>query len=319
MSGSLNLTHNGLQNNKEHLYRLSEPEFIQEMTADFERDWTLGEDVGEREISIMLAKDMTRKEERQASTARTIPIRQSTAEPGTTLEDCMRNPNWRNQLDLDIKDGCPVAFRMATPDGSPVAFRPRQVDTVGPAQHVPPQQPEHFPKPSYVSVGTSRSKDVSRFDGASGAPLSVTAAGKAGHWNYLPSRVSSQPRISGQKEVHISETQVSQPKAAVSSSVWPGASVPSTIWSDRGPGGLTVSDAKEKCERLMMKRITDEKKEGGGRPSARGQGTVESYVNAEQQRESAYEMDIIATGGLLSTCRVPPKRFLAESGSSNHP
>jgi hypothetical protein len=69
----------------------------------------------------------------------------------------------------------------------------------------------------------------------------------------------------------------------------------------------------------MMKRITDEKKEGGGRPSARGQGTVESYVNAEQQRESAYEMDIIATGGLLSTCRVPPKRFLAEGGSSNHP
>ena len=99
--------------------------------------------------------------------------------------------------------------------------------------------------------------------------------------------------------------------------------MPSTVWSDRGPEGLTVSekerDAKEKCEKLMIKRITDEKREGGGRPSARGQGTVESYVNAEQQRESTYERDITATGGLLSTCRVPPKRFLAESGGSNHP
>jgi hypothetical protein len=274
MSGSLNLTHNGLQNNKEHLYRLSEPEFIQEMTADFEKDWTLAEAVGEREISIMLAKDKARKDERQASAAQTIPIRQNTAEPGTTLKNCMMNPDWRNHFDLDIKDGCPVAFRMATPDGGPVAFRPRQVDTVGPARQVPPQQTEpqesplvHFPKPAYVSVGTSRSKDVSRFDGTS--------------------------------------------------------KVPSTVWSDRGQGGLTVSekerDAKEKCEKLMIKRIADERKEGGGRPSARGQGTVESYVNAGQQRESTYEMDIIATGGLLSTCRVPPKKFLAESGSSNHP
>jgi hypothetical protein len=78
-------------------------------------------------------------------------------------------------------------------------------------------------------------------------------------------------------------------------------------------------DAKEKCEKLMTKLIADERKEGGGRPSARGQGTVESYVSAGQQRESTYETDFTATGGLLSTCRVPPKRFLAESGSSNHP
>jgi hypothetical protein len=274
MSGSLNLTHNGLQNNKEHLYLLSEPEFIQEMTADFEKDWTLAEAVGEREISIMIAKDKARKDERQASAAQTIPIRQNTAEPGTTLKNCMMNPDWRNHLDLDIKDGCPVAFRMRTPDGGPVAFRPRQVDTVGPARQVPSQQTEpqesplvHFPKPAYVSVGASRSKDVSRFDGTS--------------------------------------------------------KVPSTVWSDRGQEGRMVSekerDAKEKCEKLMIKQIADERKEGGGRPSARGQGTVESYVSAGQQRESTYETDFTATGGLLSTCRVPPKRFLAESGSSNHP
>jgi hypothetical protein len=107
MSGSLNLTHNGLQNNKEHLYRLSEPELIEDVMADFDREWMLAEGVGEREISIMLAKDMSRKEERQTSVARTIPIRQSTAETIQAPGD------WRSQLDLEMKDGCPVALDSA--------------------------------------------------------------------------------------------------------------------------------------------------------------------------------------------------------------
>jgi hypothetical protein len=46
------------------------------------------------------------------------------------------------------------------------------------------------------------------------------------------------------------------------------------------------ADAKEKCDRLMRNRVAEERKGGGGRPSARGQGTVESYVNAGQQKES---------------------------------
>jgi hypothetical protein len=300
MSGSLNLTHNGLQNNKEHLYRLSEPEFIQEMMADFEKDWILAEPVGDREISIMIAKDLAKKDERQASASQTIPIRQDTAESGPALKNGMKHPDWRSHLELDIKDGNPVAFRMATPDGGPVAFRPQQVDTVGPARRVPPQQTGprestlvHSPKPAYVSVGAN-SKDVSRFDG-------------------VPKSSSSGPYGAGDLWHKIS----SKP-------------VPSTVWSDRGPGGLVVAeskasvsdvraDAKEKCDRLMKNLIAEERRGGGGRPSARGQGTVESYVNAGQQRESTYEMDVLATGGLLSTCRVPPKKFLAESGSSNHP
>jgi hypothetical protein len=326
MSGSLNLTHNGLQNNKEHLYRLSEPEFIQEMMADFEKDWILAEPVGDREISIMIAKDLARKDERQAFATQTIPIRQDTAESGPTLKNGMKHPDWRNHLELDIKDGSPVAFRMATPDGGPVAFRPRQVDTVGPAQRVPPQQTEpqestlvHFPRPAYVSVGANRSKDVSRFDDVPKSSFSGPH-GAEDLWHGLPSRISSQPGISEEKGVHTYETQESRPRATA----------PSTVWSDRGPGGLVVAeskasvsdvraDAKEKCDRLMRNRIAEERKGGGGRPSARGQGTVESYVNAGQQKESTYEMDVLATGGLLSTCRVPPKKFLAESRSSNHP
>jgi phosphatidylserine/phosphatidylglycerophosphate/cardiolipin synthase-like enzyme len=49
LSGSMNLTHNGLQNNKEHLYRLSEPDFIGEALADFEKEWLLAEPVTQRE------------------------------------------------------------------------------------------------------------------------------------------------------------------------------------------------------------------------------------------------------------------------------
>ena len=52
------------------------------------------------------------------------------------------------------------------------------------------------------------------------------------------------------------------------------------------------ADAKEKRAEAkilidaMRNRVAEERKGGGGRPSARGQGTVESYVNAGQQRES---------------------------------
>jgi hypothetical protein len=300
MSGSLNLTHNGLQNNKEHLYRLSEPEFIQEMTTDFERDWILAEPVGDREISLMIAKDLARKEKRQAFATQTIPIRQDTAESGPTLKNSMKYPEWRNHPELDIKDGSPVAFRKETPDGGPgvqgewvVAFRPRQVDTAGPAQRVPPQQTEpqestlaHFPGPA------NRSKDVSRFDDVPKSSFSGPR-GAEDLWHGLPSRISGQPGISEEKGVHTYETQESRPRAAA----------PSTVWSDRGPGGLVVAeskasvsdvraDAKEKRAEAkilidaMRNRVAEERKGGGGRPLARSQGTVESYVNAGQQRES---------------------------------
>ena len=170
LSGSLNLTHNGLQNNKEHLYRLSEPELIEDVMADFDREWMLAEEVGEREISIMLAKDMSRKEERQTSVARTIPIRQSTAEMIQAPGD------WRNQLDLEMKDGCPVAFHQ------------QQEEKVVPAVPL-------FPKPSYVSVGPGGCRDIPQFYGplitgeerpVSAAPLFVSAFGPSGQFSSQP-------------------------------------------------------------------------------------------------------------------------------------
>ena len=120
--------------------------------------------------------------------------------------------------------------------------------------------------------------------------------------------------------------------------------MPSTVWSDRGPlarvtkvsvsamgpsdstgrqegrevseeeyerrrKALTKTTREELASEEKLVRITNVKKEGRGHPSARGQGIVESYDNAEPRRESAGEMSITATEGLLSTCRVPANRY----------
>ena len=39
LEGSANLTHNGLENNKEHLYRQTEPPLVALVLADFEKEW----------------------------------------------------------------------------------------------------------------------------------------------------------------------------------------------------------------------------------------------------------------------------------------
>jgi hypothetical protein len=43
LSGSVNLTHNGLENNKEHLYLMTEPSLAAAVFADFEREWPIAE------------------------------------------------------------------------------------------------------------------------------------------------------------------------------------------------------------------------------------------------------------------------------------
>ena len=38
-TGSVNMTHNGHENNKEHMYRIAEPSAVSDVLADFEKDW----------------------------------------------------------------------------------------------------------------------------------------------------------------------------------------------------------------------------------------------------------------------------------------
>ena len=39
LTGSVNMTHNGHEHNKEHMYRITEPSAVSDVLADFEKDW----------------------------------------------------------------------------------------------------------------------------------------------------------------------------------------------------------------------------------------------------------------------------------------
>ena len=53
ISGSVNMTHNGHENNKEHQFRITEPKAVSEVCADFEECWEKAQVVTEE---IMEAK-----------------------------------------------------------------------------------------------------------------------------------------------------------------------------------------------------------------------------------------------------------------------
>ena len=65
LTGSMNLTHNGLENNKEHLYRLTEPAFVAEVLADFEEEWLTAQRVTDNEIGEMLDMSHKRQEKKR--------------------------------------------------------------------------------------------------------------------------------------------------------------------------------------------------------------------------------------------------------------
>ena len=55
LTGSTNTTHNGLDNNKEQMFRIRDPIVVDEVIADFEQTWELGVPVTQQVIDIMLA------------------------------------------------------------------------------------------------------------------------------------------------------------------------------------------------------------------------------------------------------------------------
>ena len=56
LTGSVNLTHNGLEHNKEHLYCITDPSAVGEVMADFDKEWQDAEKVTEEIIADMMAK-----------------------------------------------------------------------------------------------------------------------------------------------------------------------------------------------------------------------------------------------------------------------
>jgi len=56
LTGSVNMTHNGLENNKEHLYRITVPTAVAAVVEDFDATWAGAEPVTTEYVDAALAK-----------------------------------------------------------------------------------------------------------------------------------------------------------------------------------------------------------------------------------------------------------------------
>jgi len=64
LTGSVNLTHNGLENNKEHLWRITNGSAVQQLIEDFEQCWIEADVVEQKDIDLMKETWSTRAEKR---------------------------------------------------------------------------------------------------------------------------------------------------------------------------------------------------------------------------------------------------------------
>ena len=67
LTGSVNLTHNGHENNKEHMFRITEPTTVAAVVADFEKDWNEAEELTQQLMNTMLENAEKHKVEREKS------------------------------------------------------------------------------------------------------------------------------------------------------------------------------------------------------------------------------------------------------------
>ena len=68
LGGSANMTENSLDRNKEHLFKITEPETVREVAADFEKLWELSQVIGPKEVEIMLDNREKREAKYQNAT-----------------------------------------------------------------------------------------------------------------------------------------------------------------------------------------------------------------------------------------------------------
>ena len=61
LTGSVNMTHNGYENNKEHMLRLVAPKAVADFVADFEEEWQQAIPVTQDAINDMLKKYQQRR------------------------------------------------------------------------------------------------------------------------------------------------------------------------------------------------------------------------------------------------------------------
>ena len=67
LTGSVNLTHNGLEHNKEHLIRVLEPSVVAAMLQDFEQTWKRADTVTLEDLESMMEQHVKREAKKKSS------------------------------------------------------------------------------------------------------------------------------------------------------------------------------------------------------------------------------------------------------------
>ena len=70
LTGSPNMTHNAMENNKEHLYRIAVPRIVSQVLDDFEKDWEVAEDVTREMVDSMYETYLKEEEKKRAEKER---------------------------------------------------------------------------------------------------------------------------------------------------------------------------------------------------------------------------------------------------------
>ena len=77
-----NMTHNGFENNKEHLIALTKPSVVAQFAADFESEWATAETVTQELVDDMMARYRKRedtKDEKQRQRSRSKSLSRTTS------------------------------------------------------------------------------------------------------------------------------------------------------------------------------------------------------------------------------------------------
>ena len=64
LTGSVNMSHNGLENSKEHLFRITVPETVEALIQDFETHWATCQPLTQAEVDEVMTNYHSRQERR---------------------------------------------------------------------------------------------------------------------------------------------------------------------------------------------------------------------------------------------------------------
>jgi phosphatidylserine/phosphatidylglycerophosphate/cardiolipin synthase-like enzyme len=80
LSGSVNMTHNGFEKNKKHLWRITEPSAVAEAFRDFEDTWKKATVIGKEEVQLMMEKHDARERKKKSSSSKSEGANESETE-----------------------------------------------------------------------------------------------------------------------------------------------------------------------------------------------------------------------------------------------